>query len=79
MITTYDLRMHVGAVELHAPVVDVPSPSHVTSTVLDKAKPLLHVNEHELPCILVLVHVGEFPLLGAMVVKAAGHVISENQ
>ena len=45
----FDLPVHVGAAELHAPVVEVPSPVHSTAVVLDRPKPLVHVNVHELP------------------------------
>ena len=72
-----DLRVHVGAVELHAPIVEVPSPVHSTAVVLDRPKPLVHVNVHELPWLLELEHVGEFPFAGASVERAEGQVISE--
>ena len=73
------LRVHVGAVELHVPVVEVPSPVHSTAVVLDRPKPLVHVNVHELPQLLELEHVGEFPLAGATVERTERQVISENQ
>ena len=41
--------MHVGAVELHDPVVEVPSPEHVIAVELERPKLLKHVNSHELP------------------------------
>ena len=71
--------MHVGAVELHVPVVEVPSPVHSTAVVLDRPKPLVHVNVHELPWLLESEHVGEFPLSGAVIERDEGQVISENQ
>ena len=74
-----DLPSHVGAVELHVPVVEVPSPVHSTAVVLDRPKPLVHVNVHELPWLLELEHVGEFPLSGASVERAAGQVMAENK
>ena len=70
--------MHVGAVELHVPVVEVPSPVHSTAVVLDRPNPLVHENVHELPWLLELEHVGEFPFAGASVERATGHVIAEN-
>ena len=75
----FDLPVHVGADELHAPVVEVPSPVHSTAVVLDRPKPLVHVNVHELPWLLEFEHVGEFPLLGASVERAAGQVMAENK
>ena len=69
----------MGAVEVHFPVVDKPSPVHSTAVVLDRPKPLEHVNVHELPWLLLSVHVGAFPLVGAVVVKEDGQIISENQ
>ena len=71
--------MHVGAVELHVPVVEVPSPVHSTAVVLDRPKPLVHVNVHELPWLLESEHVGEFPLAGVFVESSAGQVIAEKQ
>ena len=75
----FDLPVHVGASELHDPVVEVPSPVHSTAVVLDRPKPLVHVNVHELPWLLELEHVGEFPLSGASVERAAGQVMAENK
>ena len=49
LIETYYSPVHVGAAELHVPVVEVPSPVHSTAVVLDRPKPLVHVNVHELP------------------------------
>ena len=59
--------------------MEVPSPVHSTAVVLDKPKPLVHVNAHELPWLLELEHVGELPFAGASVERAAGQVISENK
>ena len=75
----FDLPVHVGESELHDPVVEVPSPVHSTAVVLDRPKPLVHVNVHELPWLLEFEHVGEFPLLGASVERAAGQVMAENK
>ena len=75
----FDLHSHVGAAELHVPVVEVPSPVHSTAVVLVRPKPLVHVNVHELPWLLELEHVGEFPLAGASVERAAGQVISKKK
>ena len=75
----FDLPVHVGASELHDPVVEVPSPVHSTAVVLDRPKPLVHVNVHELPWLLELEHVGALPLAGLSVESAAGQVISENR
>ena len=74
----YHLRVHVGAAELHVPIVEVPSPVHSIAVVLDRPKPLLHVNVHELPWLLELEHVGEFPLAGTTVERAAGQIMAEN-
>ena len=71
--------MHVGATELHVPVVEVSSPLHSIAVVLDSAKPLKQVNSHELPWLLELEHVGEFPLLGASVERTAGQIMAENK
>ena len=79
LISMYYLRVHVGASELHAPVVEVPSPVHSIAVVLDRPKPLAHVNVQELPWILELEHVGEFPLVGVLVEREAGQVISGKQ
>ena len=59
--------------------MEVPSPVHSTAVVLDKPKPLVHVNAHELPWLLELEHVGEFPFAGASVERAAGQVMAENK
>ena len=37
------LLSHVGALPLHVPVIEVPSPPHVRSALSDKAKPSIHV------------------------------------
>ena len=71
--------MHVGTVELHDPVEEVPSPKHVIGVELERPKPAEHVNVHELPVLLLLVHTGAFPLLGASVEREEGHVIAENK
>ena len=71
--------MHVGAVELHDPVVEVPSPEHVIAVELERPKLLKHVNSHELPWLLVSVHTGAFPLPGVVVEREEGQVIAENK
>ena len=70
--------MHVGAAEFHVPIVEVPSPVHSTAVVAERPKPLMHVNVHELPWSLKSEHVGEFPLTGVSVERAAGQLISKN-
>ena len=37
------LLSHVGALPLHVPVIEVPSPPHVKAALPDKAKPSIHV------------------------------------
>ena len=41
--------MHVGAIALHWPSGEVPSPLQVIASVSDSPNPVAHENVHELP------------------------------
>ena len=59
--------------------MEAPSPVHSTAVVVERPKPLAHVNVHELPWLLESEHVGAFPLPGASVERAVGQVMAENK